>query len=305
MRAGGGGGARGAHAVRPYVILARGYREGGHMDTKPLGRSGVDIPEIGMGAWDYEGDPAVMRRALELGSFLIDTAENYKTEEHVGKAIAGRRDDYFIATKVSPEHFRHADVLAAAERSLKALGTDRIDLYQLHAPSDEVPIGETMRAMDDLVAAGKVRFVGVSNFSVEELREAEDALGSGSVVENQIKYSLFDREFAESVIPYCEENGVTVLAYSSLERGRFVAELRENEVLSEVMDRVCAETHKTPAQVVLNWVLRSPAVVTIPKTNHVARVDENCGASGWRLTESQHAALADAASRRRSKHWWR
>ena len=275
------------------------------MDNKPLGRTGVDIPEIGMGAWNYKGDPAIMRRALELGSFLIDTAENYGTEPQVGRAVRGSRDDYFIATKVSPEHLSYDDVLAAAERSLKALGTDRIDLYQLHAPSADVPIQETMRAMDDLVAAGKVRFVGVSNFSVEELREADEALGSGSVVENQIKYSLFDREFAESVIPYCEEHGVTVLAYSSLEHGRFADELSGNEALSEAMDRVCAETAKTPAQVILNWVLRSPAVVTIPQTNRVERVDENCAASGWRLSDEQHAALAEAAGASRSSHWWR
>ncbi|MCH7607301.1 MAG: aldo/keto reductase [Chloroflexi bacterium] len=275
------------------------------MDKKPLGRTGVDIPEIGMGAWNYQGDPAIMRRALELGSFLIDTAENYGTEPQVGRAVGGNRDDYFIATKVSPEHFSYNDVLAAAERSLKALGTDHIDLYQLHAPSPHVPIQETMRAMDHLVAAGKVRFVGVSNFSVEELREADEALGSGSVVENQIKYSLFDREFAESVIPYCEEHGVTVLAYSSLEHGRFADELSGNEALSEAMDRVCAETAKTPAQVILNWVLRSPAVVTIPQTNRVERVAENCAASGWRLSDEQHAALAEAAGASRSSHWWR
>ena len=142
----------------------------GAMDNKPLGRTGVDIPEIGMGAWNYKGDPAIMHRALELGSFLIDTAENYGTEPQVGRAVQGKRDDYFIATKVSPEHLSYDDVLAAAERSLKALGTDHIDLYQLHAPSAHVPIAETMRAMDELVAAGKVRFVGVSNFTVEELR---------------------------------------------------------------------------------------------------------------------------------------
>ncbi len=280
-------------------------RYGWPMDNKPLGRTGVDIPEIGMGAWNYEGDPAIMRRALELGSFLIDTAENYGTEPQVGRAVQGRRDDYFIATKVSPEHFRYDDVMRAAETSLRKLGIERIDLYQLHAPSDDVPIEETMRAMDDLVAAGKVRFVGVSNFSVDELREADRALGSGSVVENQVKYSLFDREFAESLLPYCEENGITVLAYSSLEQGRFESELSSSEVLSEVVDRVCSETGKTAAQVLMNWVLRSPAVVTIPQTNRVHRVDENCGAASWRLSDEQHAALAEAAGEQRSPHWWR
>ena len=162
------------------------------MDTKPLGQSGVDVPEVGYGTWNYTGDPATIHRALELGSFLLDTAESYNTETHVGNAIKGNRDAYFVATKASAQHFRHRDLLNAAEGSLRRLGIGTIDLYQLHSPSATIPIDETMTAMDELVAAGKVRFVGVSNFSVDELRAAEQALGPGRIVENQIKYSLFD-----------------------------------------------------------------------------------------------------------------
>ena len=212
------------------------------MDTKPLGKSGVALPEIGLGTWEFSGDASVIHRAIELGSFLLDTAESYGTEERVGRAIAGRRDEVFLATKVSPSHFRHADVLAACDRSLRALGVETIDLYQLHAPSADVPIEETMGAMADLVAAGKVRHVGVSNFSVREMEAAEDALGPDLVVENQIKYSLFDHRFADTVIPYCEERGIMVLAYSSLEQGAFQREMRRNKRLVQVMESVCAET---------------------------------------------------------------
>ena len=275
------------------------------MDTKPLGKSGVTLPEIGLGTWESNGDPAVVHRAIELGSFLIDTAESYGTEELIGRAIAGRRDEVFLATKVSPSHFRHEDVLAACDRSLKALGIETIDLYQLHAPSADVPIEETMGAMADLVDAGKVRHVGVSNFSAREMEAAEAALGADRVVENQIKYSLFDHEFADTVIPYCEERGIMVLAYSSLEQGAFEREMRGNARLVEVMESVCAETGMTAAQVLLNWTLRSPVVITIPRTNTLSRVDENCAASGWRLTGAQWRALTDAAGETRSSYWWR
>ena len=265
------------------------------MDTKPLGNTGVRIPEIGYGTWNYKGDPATIHRAMELGATLIDSAEEYGTEDDVGRAIDGDRDAYFLATKVSPSHFRYDDVLAAAEASALRMRADTIDLYQLHWASDKVPIEETMRAMDKLVADGKVRYVGVSNFSNDQLRQAESALGSGSVVSNQIKFSLFDHEFADEVVPYCRERGVTVLAYSSLETGAFGARVKERPQLRKTLDDLAGDTGKTDAQILLNWVLREPNVVTIPMTNRVARVDENCGAAGWRLTDAQHAALTEAA----------
>ncbi len=159
--------------------------------------------------------------------------------------------------------------------------------------------------MDELVAAGKVRYVGVSNFSVEEMQAAEAALGEDRIVENQIKYSLFDHEFADSVIPYCERRGIMTLAYSPLEQGTFEREIRRNRRLAETMASVCRETGKTPAQVLLNWTLRSPVVIAIPKTNSVSRVAENCGAAGWRLSDAQWSALTEAAGERRSTFWWR
>ena len=265
------------------------------MDTKPLGRTGIRIPEVGLGTWRYRGDPAVVHRALQLGANLLDTAELYETEEHVGNAIRGNRDAYFVATKVSENHFRHQQVISAAESSLKRLGIGVIDLYQLHWPNPEIPIEETMGAVDELVRQGKVRHVGVSNFSVDELRDAEKALGPGRVVDNQIKYSLFDHAFADEVIPYCAERGITILAYSSLEQGRFTTYLETRPKLGETLARICADTGKTRAQVLLNWALRPSNVVTIPQTNRTERVEENCGASGWRLTDDQYEALTTDA----------
>lgn len=275
------------------------------MDTKLLGQSGVRLPEIGFGTWHYNGDPNLIRRSIELGSFLIDTAESYGTEASVGTAVADCREQVFIATKVSPSHFRHDQVIEACDRSLSNLGIDAIDLYQLHAPSSRVPVEETMLAVSELVAQGKVRHVGVSNFSTAELKAAESALGGDLIVENQIKYSLLDHEFADSVIPYCEERGIMVLAYSSLEQGSFQRQLKRNKQLADVMTRICTETGKTPAQVMLNWTLKSPVVITIPKTNTLSRVEENCGASGWRLSDEQWDALTRAAGSRRSSYWWR
>lgn len=275
------------------------------MDTKLLGQSGVRLPEIGFGTWHYNGDPNLIRRSIELGSFLIDTAESYGTEASVGKAVADCREQVFIATKVSPSHFRHDQVIEACDRSLSNLGIDAIDLYQLHAPSSRVPVEETMLAVSELVAHGKVRHVGVSNFSTAELKAAESALGADLIVENQIKYSLLDHEFADSVIPYCEERGIMVLAYSSLEQGSFQRQLKRNKQLADVMTGICTETGKTPAQVMLNWTLKSPVVITIPQTNTLSRVEENCGASGWRLSDEQWDALTRAAGSRRSSYWWR
>ncbi len=274
------------------------------MQYKRLGRTGIDVPEIGFGTWKFRGEPAVIRRAVELGANLIDTAEAYGTEGVVRQAIAGIRDQCFIATKVSPSHFRYEEVLKAADGSLMALGIDTIDLYQLHWPNRFVPIEETMRAMEELVQAGKVRFVGVSNFSVEEMRDAEQALGEGRVVSNQIKYSLLDRSFGDEVIPYCERQGITVLAYSPLEQGSFESDARRRGDLADVLEHVSDDTGKTKAQVLLNWTLRSPAVIAIPKTNHITRVEENCAASDWRLSEEQYAALSEAAGAIRRSRWW-
>ena len=269
------------------------------MRYKPLGDTGVQIPEVGFGTWLYKGDGAVIRRTLELDGPFIDTAESYRTENYVGQAIRGQREAYFIATKVSPENHRAADLVRSCDRSLARLGIDVIDLYQLHAPSPSIPIEETMEGMARVIREGKVRFAGVSNFSVEQMKAADAALrdlsGGHRVVANQVLYSVFARGIEADLLPYCEENRVTVIGYSPLAQGRLGGELKNRPELSAALERAAAETGKTVAQALINWAVRSPWAVTIPATNRVERVDENYAASDWRLTDAQYAAISAAA----------
>src|SRR5438445_7463001 len=145
------------------------------MNYKELGQTGISLPEIGLGTCKYNGGVAPLRRGIELGAFLIDTAEAYGTEELVGLATNNLRDKAFIATKVWPTHYRYRDLLQAADNSLRRLRSDYIDLYQLHWPNAAVPIDETIAAMEKLVEDGKVRFIGVCNFSVHDLRKLKPA----------------------------------------------------------------------------------------------------------------------------------
>ena len=160
-----------------------------------------------------------MREAIALGANFIDTAESYGTEEVVGEAIKGVRNKVFLATKVSPRHFRRPEVIRSAEQSLKRLGTDYIDLYQLHWPNYHVPIGETMAAMEELVASGKIRFIGVSNFSVREMERAQATLSKDRIVSNQVRYSLVERTIEDGLLQYCEDRQITILAFSPLASG--------------------------------------------------------------------------------------
>ena len=260
------------------------------MEQKELADTGVMVPEIGLGVAAYTGGVEPLRRGVSLGAFHIDTAENYGTEDVVGEAIAGIRDSVFLATKVSSTHLRHDDVLKAADGSLRKLKTDRIDLYILHGPSQDVPIAETMGAMDRLVDEGKIRFIGVSNFSVEQLRAAQEACRH-KITSNQVRYHLADRKIEAELLPYCQENRVTVVAYSPLAAGlgKLKAGLQEG-----ALERVAEETGKTEAQVAINWCTSKEGVITIPKSSSAERTEENCGASGWRLSED-HLSLLDGA----------
>lgn len=259
------------------------------MDLQELGGTGERIPDVGLGTWAYTGGSEPLRRGVELGAFLIDTAEAYRTEDAVGAAIAGIRGDVFVATKVSPSHFRRRDVHKACDESLKRLNVDVIDLYQLHWPNDRIPIAETMGAMEELVEAGKVRYIGVSNFSVEEMEEARAALAKSRIASNQVEYSLTERSIEPDVLPYCQANAITVIAYSPLARG-----LGNFGSGAKALEDAAARNGKTVAQVALNWCLSHDRVMVIPKSNSAARVEENCGASGWRLSDDDIAALEAA-----------
>ena len=261
------------------------------MDFQELGITRVQIPDVGFGTWKYTGGADPIHRGVELGATLIDTAEGYNNEESVGKAIAGVHDRVFLATKVSPSHFRKNDILKAADQSLKRLNIDVIDLYQLHWPNDAIPIAETMGAMESLVDAGKIRFIGVSNFSVGQMQEAQDALTNARIVSNQVRYSLIDRSIESALLSYCQEQGVTIIAYSPLATG--LGKLG-GKAGAQAVERVASNTEKTQAQVALNWCLRQPRVMVIPKANSAAHVEDDCGASGWRLS-SADLAILDAA----------
>ena len=262
------------------------------VELREVGATGVRVPEIGLGTWRYKGGVAPLRRGLELGAWLIDTAESYRTEGVVGQAIHGLRERVFLATKVSGEHLRYDQVLRAADASLKQLGVDTIDLYQVHWPNPDVPIAETMRAMEALVDGGKVRFIGVSNFSRKEFEEAQACLRDAQIVANQVEFSLRHREIEPDIADFYQPNHVTVIAYSPLAQGDLLVDHHRSDL--NVLRSVALEAGRTPAQVALNWCLARPGVIAIPKTDRATRVDELCGASGWSLTPEQVARL-DAA----------
>jgi diketogulonate reductase-like aldo/keto reductase len=176
------------------------------MELKELGNTGVMVPEVGLGTARYTGGVEPLRRGVELGAFLIDTAEMYRTEDAVGQAVKGIRDRVFIATKVLGSHLRYDQVMRAAENSLRQLGTDYIDLYQIHWPNSSVPIKETMRAMEALADFGQVKYIGVSNFSVKELEEARAAMTRYPIVSNQVLYNLKRRGIEKDLLPYCQQN---------------------------------------------------------------------------------------------------
>ncbi|RLI64966.1 MAG: aldo/keto reductase [Candidatus Asgardarchaeum californiense] len=261
------------------------------IDLKPLGNTQEKIPAIGMGTWrmgggmapDYSRDNeeiAALKHGLELGMWLIDTAEIYgggHAEELVAEAIKGYpRDDVFIVTKVWSTHLHYDDVIKAAKGSLKRLRLKYVDLYLIHWPSHAVPLSETMKAMEKLVEMGLVRYIGVSNFNVSEMEEARNALSKNDIVVNQVKYNLLDRSIERDVLPYCQREKITIMAYTPLAKG----ELARNPILKEIGKKY----GKTAAQVALNWLISKDHVMAIPKASSLNHVEENAGAMGWRLS---------------------
>lgn len=277
------------------------------MTTKPLGPTTAAVPEIGLGTWRYTGGSEPLRRGVALGANLIDTAEMYRTEDAVGAALDGIREQVIVATKVLGGNLRYDAVLYAAEQSLRRLNIAKIDLYQIHWPNPRIQIAETMGAMEKLVDDGLVDYIGVSNFAVDDLMAAQAALRNHPLVSNQILYNLRRRGAEQDVIPYCRRHDITVIAYSPLAEGSLVGNggnrnsggrrLRRALGLgrgADTLAEIAADTGKTAAQVALNWVADQPGIIAIPKSDSVARTEANCAASGWSLTAEQRQAL-DAA----------
>lgn len=237
------------------------------MQTRPFGALG-EVPEIGIGTWNMERDDrpaaiAAIRRAVELGMTHVDTAEMYgngDVETLVGEAIAGQRDRVFLVSKVLPSNASYDGTIAACEASLARLGTDRLDCYLLHWRG-RFPLAETVRAFEKLHAQGKIRGWGVSNFDETDLAELP-----GTPACNQVLYHLGDRTIEHRVIPWCQQHGVAVVAYSPFgSRGGFP----RSKPLEEVAKRLGA----TPREVALAFLIRD-GVLAIPKSSNVAHVDE-------------------------------
>ena len=265
------------------------------MQLKRLGQTEVMLPEIGLGAWKYRGGPEPLRRGVDLGACLIDTAEIYGTEGVVGQAIDDIRQQVFLASKVSGQHLRHDEVLRAAENSLRQLKVDCIDLYQVHWPNAQVPIRDTMRAIEALVDRGQVNYIGVSNFSAVELRAAQAVMQHHPIVSNQVLYNLNCREIEGDLLPYCQAQDITIIAYTPLDDGRLARRqrLRRHHGI-KVLEQIASEVDKSMAQVALNWCTARSHVIAIPKSDRIERIVENCAASGWRLTPD-HVQRLDAA----------
>jgi diketogulonate reductase-like aldo/keto reductase len=237
-----------------------------------------------------------LRLGLDLGMTHVDTAEMYgagHSEEIVSKALENWRKPVFISSKVSPSHFAYDDLLRSARKSLDRLRVKQLDLYQLHWPNSRIPISETMKAMEKLVRDGSVRYIGVSNFSVEQMKEAQTALSKETIVSNQVEYSIVDRAVEEDILPYCQREKLTLIAYSPLGQGRIAG---GRGGVFKVVDEIAARLGKSRSQVALNWLLQHDSVVVIPKARDKEHVRENAGASGSRMSDSDFQEI-DRASK--------
>jgi len=254
--------------------------------------SGERVSALGLGTW-YTGENratrteeiATLRLGLDLGVTLIDTAEMYgdgRSEELVAEAIEGRRDEVFLVSKVSPGHASRKGAVAACERSLARLGTDRIDLYLLHWRGN-VPFAETIEAFVALQKAGKIHHFGVSNLDLADMQELESVADGSAVATNQLLYNLARRGIEWDLLAWLRERRIPVMAYSPIEQARLI--------LDPKLVDFAARHGMTPAQAGLAWLLANDDVIVIPKTGHRDRLKENIGALEHSLTQAQLAEL--------------
>ena len=269
------------------------------MERRPFGAPKREVAVIGQGSWyidnaDRTSAIAALRRGLDLGMTHIDTAELYGAAENVvGEAIAGRRDEVFLVSKVVPDHASRHGTLAACERSLARLGTDWLDCYLLHWPGAH-PLGDTFEAFDQLQREGKILSWGVSNFDVGDLDAAVAIAGEGRLACNQVLYHLTERAIEHAVIPWCERHGVAVVAYSPFGHGQFPGPRTKG---GRVLQEIAAAHGATPRQVALGFLVRRPSLVTIPKASSPEHAAENAGAGDLRLSEAELARIDEAFPR--------
>lgn len=266
------------------------------MKTRPFGPTDEDIPIIGQGTWQLR-DPAraaaALRLGVDLGMTHIDTAELYRgSEQVIADAVGDRRDDRFIVSKVLPHHASYRGTLDACQQSLERLEMDTLDVYLLHWWSDSHPLEDTMRAMGELVDDGTIRHIGVSNFSVAQMEQAQQALGTKHpLVCNQVLYHLTARGIENDVLPYCQEHDIALVGYSPFGSGSFpTPDSPGGRALAEI-----AETHEvTRHQVALNFLARRDGVFLIPKAETEEHVRQNASALDFELTEQDVTRIEKA-----------
>jgi diketogulonate reductase-like aldo/keto reductase len=257
--------------------------------------SGDTMPALGQGTWHLGEDSrrrkdelAALRLGIDLGMSLIDTAEMYAdggAEKLVGEAIAGRRDEVFLVSKVLPSHATYDGTISACEHSLRRLKTNRLDLYLLHWRG-EIPLRETISAFEELERTDKIRNWGVSNFDEPDMRELVSLPGGERVAANQVLYNLSRRGIEWDLLPWCTKHRVPIMAYSPIEQGRLLG--------NPTLRRVAERHNTTEAQVALAWVLRHPDVSAIPRSGSPEHVRENREALDTRLTPADLGALDEA-----------
>ncbi len=300
------------------------------MEYVSLGRDGPDVSAIGLGMWQAGGKAwgsdvrdadcrKAMERAVELGINLVDTAEAYG-DGHSERVMSGAirnvgRDRVFVATKVGGWHLRADDVKRACAASLRRLGVREIDLYQVHWPDpwSQVPLRETMKALEALHRAGRIRNIGVSNFAVRDLEEARSHLSRADIASNQVRYNMLQREVETEVLPYCKREGIAILAWSPIGKGVLTgkyndgkrpkdrvraeedlfkpANLRAVAPLIRELRRLGSARGKTSGQVALAWLRRHRNVIPIPGAKRPSQAEENAGAIGWSLSTQEIRSL--------------
>jgi len=294
--------------------------------------AGARLSAIGLGTWQFGSTEwgygadysdreahAIVQRALDVGITLFDTAEIYgfgRSERILGKALGDRRDEAFVASKIFPVLPLGPVVLQRARGSVRRLGIDALDLYQLHQPNPVVPLTSTMPAFAQLLDEGVVRHVGVSNYSLARWVAAEEALGR-PVLSNQVRYNLVDRRPEKDLLPYAQAHDRLVIAYSPLAQGLLSARydehhrpsgmvrqaspafhpenLRRAAPMLEVLRQVAESHHATPSQIALAWLIRRPNVVVIPGASSAAQVEVNAAAADIELTDAEDAALVSVS----------
>jgi diketogulonate reductase-like aldo/keto reductase len=266
------------------------------MEHRPFGPVRREVAVLGQGTWQIaDGNRAgaieALCRGLDRGMTHVDTAEMYGAAETiVGEAIAGRRDEVFLVSKVLPQNASRKGTIAACERSLARLRTEKLDCYLLHWPGRH-PLEDTIAAFEQLARDGKIGSWGVSNFDVSDLESALAIAGPGRIACNQVLYHLKERAIEHAVIPWCEEHGVAVVGYSPFGQGRFPG---PDSPGGRVLQRIAKAHGATPRQVALRFLVRRPSLFAIPKASRAAHAAENAGAGDLPLTAAELTLIDEA-----------